>query len=169
LVPAGAGEVSLPGLEIEWWDVAAGAVRTARLPALDLAVGGGSGANPLPPLATPAPMPPAGATASGGTSIATDPGAGWLDWSNNRVWIIATVVFALLWLLTLAWAMHRPDAAPGRGKQEAAPEAVAPADRGGLVRALDVGALSDVAHALCAMARPPVANVDQLRDRLADR
>ena len=169
LVPAGAGEVTLPGLEIEWWDVAASAVRTARLPALDLVVGAGSGADPLPPLAAPAPMSPVGTTASGGTSITADSGSGWLDWSNNRVWIIATVAFALLWLLTLAWAMHRPDPSPGLGKQDAAPETVAPADRGGLVRALDVGALSDVAHALCAMARPPVANVDQLRNRLADR
>src|SRR5690606_4745119 len=43
VVPNGAGVLSVPGIQLAWWDVRAGAARNASLPALRLKVAPGAG------------------------------------------------------------------------------------------------------------------------------
>jgi hypothetical protein len=83
-----------------------------------------------------------------------------------RPWAFAAVVFALLWLVTFMWGLHRhpvPVAA-----RAAAPDKASPAAPMQFKRALDGGDLGDVADALCALAVPPVAGLDALKLRLGD-
>lgn len=158
LVPSQAGAVTLPGLRLGWWDVGANRARTARLPPLQWQVAGGS-----PNAAAAAGPAPATTPQPAGTApVSTADGGG------NRVWIAVAVLFAALWLLTLLWALQRRAAAPTPAGG-AAPAAVRkPADPAVLRRALDTGALGDVADALCALADPPARDVDELRARLSD-
>jgi hypothetical protein len=89
----------------------------------------------------------------------------------NRIWIMATLLFAALWLATLVWGLHRRAASPAAGRRGpgASPAADAPtAGAAQLARVLDTGDLGEVAQVLSAMARPPVRDVDELRGRLDD-
>jgi len=161
LVPARAGSIKLPGLRLGWWDVRAGAAREASLPPLTWQVAAGEGAAPL---AAPA---SADGTAATALSPATSLAAG------NRLWIVASLLFAALWLLTLLWALQhraRPavaDAGTAAGTATRARAKPVPS-AAGLKRALDTGDFSDVADSLCAMAQPVAADIDELVDRLAD-
>ncbi|MGI8560362.1 MAG: BatD family protein [Luteimonas sp.] len=168
VVPARAGALQVPGPRIEWWDVRAGRARTASLPDIALQVAPGAGA---PATAAPA----SGALPAGTTAVE---GGGRDSWirvpgvqGEVRLWAVATVVFALLWLSTLMWGLHRHPIAPDKAKANVAPAPLATRASGQrriLKQALATGTLGDVADALCAMAEPPVADVDALRARLAD-
>ncbi|MFP5373674.1 MAG: BatD family protein [Gammaproteobacteria bacterium] len=148
LVPAQPGLLRVPGPVVEWWDVAGGQRRSTRLPALDLQVAPGQGGFALPPAADVAAPAPA------------DDADRWLrvPGVQGRVhpWALATVGFAVLWLLTLAWGLGRrrpasapaPDAAGGD-------RAVAPRATAALRRALDAGDLGAVADALRTLAPEP--------------
>lgn len=156
LVPSRTGPTTLPGLRIDWWDVGAGEKRTAMLPPMSWSVAAADGA----PAAI-GKAPDAAATAS---TQAQDRGAA-------RGWILATLLFAALWLATLVWAFHhRGSHAPiGRASQDPEPGTPSSVHRhGDLKRALDSGDLADVADTLCAMANPPVSDIDQLLLRLDD-
>lgn len=162
LVPARAGAVTLSGLRIDWWDVQAGAKRTASLPPISWNVGAADG--------SPAPLGTAQAGSDTTTAVnPTSPVAG-----VKRGWIWATLLFASLWLLTLLWAFHQRSHSMGRtapahraGEEPAAPMARAQG-MAALKRALDTGDLGDVAEALRTMATPPARDMDELLDRLAD-
>lgn len=173
LVPSAAGTLRVPGPRVDWWDVEAGRLRTATLPDLVLTVAPGAAAPGRDGAAGPAP----------GTASDGDAGPGrWIHvpgvQGEVRPWALAAVVFALLWLGTLMWALQRRrPAAPAQGRApapgSAAPGgAAAAADpRAGLAqlkRHLDHGDLADVLATLCAMARPPVRDADALRERLAE-
>src|SRR3546814_18632380 len=74
-----------------------------------------------------------------------------------RPWAWATAGFALLWLVTLVWALQRrPQAAPQRdGRAEPSKAGTGLRD---LKRVLDSGDFGEVAAVLCAMADPPAAD-----------
>ena len=143
--------------------VGADRARTATVPALELDVAAAAGG---------------AAAQDAGASLASDAGP-WVRLPGVQGpvhrWALATVAFALLWLLTLAWALQwrqrglalAADAVAGAP----APRPVgAAASRGhgpALRKALDTGDLGDVAAALCALATPPVADLDALSARLA--
>ena len=160
LVPAQPGALHVPGPKLRWWDARAGSPRTASLPDLDLQVA--PGAN------TGGPAPAAG-TAS---ADAADAGArGWMRvpgvQGEVRPWAFATVVFALLWLVTLMWGLHRdPQREPAVDALHA--PGLPGAGMAQLRRALDNGDFDDIATVLCAMAVPPVGDVDTLLPRLPD-
>lgn len=163
LVPMAAGEVTLPALELAWWDAGADRARTARLEPVTLRVRPGAA---LPPSAGGV---PAGVQAPAAASGMVAGGAGPVA-PANRAWILATTGFAVLWLLTLLWALDRRVA---RNRQAPAATAVNGGagrlpDAAVLRRALDTGALADVAEALCAQARPPARDMDEVRARLAN-
>lgn len=166
LVPSDAGEVALPALELQWWDVVSDQARTTRLEPVTLTVRPGAGvAAPSAAGAGPA----AGAFDPLVGVEAASPAAGTPAGPVKRGWILAAAGFAGLWLLTLLWALHRRStggrvqaAGPGASAAEAA------ADPAMLKRALDIGDLGDVADALCAQARPRAGDVDEVRERLAD-
>jgi len=163
LVPSTAGEVELPALELQWWDVTADQARTTRLEPVVLRVRPGVSGPPPAPVATPGMF-----DIDSTDGWAAEPGNATLAGPPNRGWIAAAAGFAVLWLLTLLWALQRR----GHGRGEPAPreeratrQAARPA---ALKQALDTGTLGDVAEVLCAMATPPARDIDELRARLAD-
>ncbi|MEN1929126.1 BatD family protein [Luteimonas sp. MJ250] len=158
ILPAREGRVRIEAPRLQWWDVDADRARVATLPPLELDVA---------------------ASASGGDATAASPrDGGWMRvpgvQGEVRTWALATVAFALLWLLTLGWALGlRQRAGASAGVRDGAGEAAAgatPARRAGpspmLRKALDTGDLGDVADALCALASPPAADLDALSRRL---
>ncbi|MEO6102206.1 MAG: BatD family protein [Pseudoxanthomonas sp.] len=164
LVPNGAGTLLVPGLKLSWWDVRAGAARTASVPDLKLQVArgvGGFAANTLPEVADTAaptagapPQPAAAGRFSGG------------------VWTWLAMLFAGMWLLTLIWALRRRTAVPARhAPSQAATDIVGPLPTRTLAdlrRALDSGSLDEVGDTLCDMCAPPCADLDQLQQQLAE-
>lgn len=165
IVPSGAGTLRVPSPRIAWWDVRAGAARTASADALqvDVAAGAAGVAGTAPPS-----VRGAGQGMPAGTGD-----AGWIRvpgvQGEVRPWAFATVLFALAWLATLMWGLHR---AP-RSEAQATVAAQAPHARNAgagerLHRALASGDLGDVEDALCAGVVPPAAGLDEVRARLSD-
>lgn len=162
LVPNGAGTLLVPGLKLGWWDVRAGAARTASLPDLELKVArgvGGFASNTLPDPAA------AAGSASGVTLNAAEAGH-----IPGHVWAWLAVVFAGLWLLTLIWALQRRTASIARhpvaqdGQAIAAP--LPTRTLADLRRALDSGSLDEVGDTLRGMSAPACGDLDQLLLRL---
>ncbi|KRG87395.1 membrane protein [Stenotrophomonas daejeonensis] len=157
IVPRQPGALSVPGIRLRWWDVAAGQERVASLPALELQVAPGSAAAAPPPLA----QPPVATPVAGGDAVAVAVPA-----RPSWLWPGLAAGFALLWLATLLWGLSRryPAAVPaGRGTAPVPGGRHALAD---LRRALDVGALDEVAHILVGMGG--VGSVDEVIARLDD-
>jgi hypothetical protein len=164
IVPARAGTLRVEAPRLAWWDARAGVQRVATLPALALQVAPGA-------------APPGAALPSGGNGAAAPASstrsagdAGWMHvpgvQGRVRPWAFATVAFALLWLITFMWGLHRH---PERSKPSATPpDATRPPPKDGLRRALAAGTLGEVADALRASARPPATSLDAVRARLAD-
>lgn len=157
IVPARAGALRIDGPSLGWWDVDAGSSRTATLPPLSLQVAPGVGS-----FAAKATEPPSSAPAGDGRI--TVPGV------QGRIlpWALATVVFAVLWFVTLMWALHRrphPEAARGHGPEAPRSNPVA---QSSLKRVLQAGELGEVVEHLCAMATPPAHGIDELLLRLDD-
>ncbi len=164
IVPSQPGTLRIEAPRLSWWDARAGAQREAALPPLVLPVAPGA------PGAAMAPTGDGGApsAAPGNDAPAQSAaGEGWMRvpgvQGRVRPWAFATVAFALLWLITFMWGLHRH------------PKPAAPATADGatarassLRRALAEGTLGDVADALRAAAQPPAASLDALRARLAD-
>lgn len=164
IVPSQAGTLRIPGPRMPWWDVRAGIARTASLPDIVLPVA--PGANGFGAQSTPASPVRAGDAA---------PDEGWVrvPWVQGAVrpWALGTVIFALLWLATLWWGLHRhpqPARAGDSAPVDTPAAARGKASRQTLRRALDGGDLAGVADALCAMASPPAPDLDTLRSRLDD-
>jgi hypothetical protein len=166
VVPARAGALQIPGPRLQWWDVRAGRVRTASLPDISLQVAPGANA-----AATSAPSPSTsidGANAGGGEDRwIRVPGVQ----GEVRAWALVAAVFALLWLATLMWGLHRHPAA-AIARQVDARTTTTTANRSANLRALkqvlDTGTLGEVADVLCDLTVPPVDDVEALRPRLAD-
>ncbi|HEY0662685.1 MAG TPA: BatD family protein [Lysobacter sp.] len=157
LVPARTGDAKLAGLRIAWWDVRAGATRTATLPPLSWQVAASDGST-APKL----PVANAGATnAIAASPIKAIAGA-------NRGWVLATLLFAALWLFTLVWAMQHRAHPPRPVLASGSAPAVAHVTHADLKRALDTGDFGDVAETLRAMARPPARDLDEVTARLDD-
>ncbi|MCL1559474.1 BatD family protein [Xanthomonas nasturtii] len=172
IVPNRAGPLVVPGLQVAWWDVAAAAAKTATLPDLTLDVAAGSGAFAAPP---PAPAP------TGRPAIndaAPAPTAGTLTLQQQSAamqrpwgWIAAATGFALLWVVTLVWALRRRRGMPNSVDGTSVGATPMPGKRAThgvaeLRRALDTGGMDDVAVVLCGMAG--VADIDAVLAALAD-
>jgi hypothetical protein len=159
LVAERAGTLRIPGPSMAWWDVGAGAARTASLPDLAMTVTPGSGGTPD--------------DASAPARDAATPAQRWIEvpFVQGAVhpWSLATVIFALLWLATLWWALHRrPRAAPAPSREAGRTSAAPPASTHDLKRALERGDLSEVSTALRHATTPALPDLDAVHDRLDD-
>lgn len=163
LVPDGSGTLRIPGLRMAWWDVRAGTTKTASLPDIEVSVAQGSGGFANRRLPAVSAVPDAATTASESAATPRIP---------IHVWTWLAVFFAALWLVTLIWAVWRR-----HGAASMPVEAVATRPTGvnrpartasDLKRALDTGTLDEIGETLCAMAMPPVADLDALLARLDD-
>lgn len=146
LVPQRGGLFVLQAPRIAWWDVVAGRARVASLPELRLQASGAA--------------PKSTGTAAGSQ---TAPWGGRAPASPSRNWVLATVGFALLWLLTLGWALRARRAEPAGAAAQGAGEPAAP-DTTALRRALASGDLSDISDALHALG--PFRTLDELAAQL---
>lgn len=160
IVAQQAGALTMPGITLQWWDVAAGQARSASLPDLSLQVAQGTSGMVAPPVVQPA---QAGSTALTGNAL---PGAdgGHVGW----LWPALAAGFALLWLATLVWGLSRRRAVV-IAKGAPATEGHVPVSRysvADLRRALDTGGLDEVAHILAAMGG--VEGLDAVMARLDD-
>ncbi|GAB3104956.1 BatD family protein [Lysobacter terrae] len=158
LVPANAGSTTLPALRIDWWDVLAGEKRTAALPPMSWNVAAADGAA----------VPNAVLTEGAASRAAPASGA-------HRAWVLATLLFAALWLLTLVWGFHQRShhhavaAAHTHAAGTPPPSSSRPSRTlAELRRVLDTGDLGEVADTLCGMAMPPARDIDDLLARLDD-
>lgn len=161
VVPARAGTLTLSPPRLNWWDVRSDSARSASLPALQLKVAPGAGGASAP--ASPQDAATAPASPSRWVRI---PGVQ----GGVGVWAATTVLFALLWLATLVWGLHRRPAAPSPDTQHRK----VPLPVGGgvslseLKRALDAGDLGEISDALRALAKPIAPDLDALQRMLAD-
>ena len=160
IVPARAGALRMAGPVLRWWDVRADAARTASLPELTMQVAPGVGAFSAPEVVDgPAPA------STGSQHWIRIPGI------QDAVgpWALSTAIFALLWLGTLMWGLHRRPAARTSAPAPSVARDVAPGNQGaGLKRALATGDLDEVGEALRATATPPAADLDEVIARLDD-
>lgn len=162
IVPSQAGTLRIGGPRVAWWDVRAGVARTASLP--DLTVQVAPGANGSAADRSTAPL-------LGERDIATRSGEGIHVpgiQRQLRPWALAAVVFAGLWLVTLIWALQRRQSSGASGIPATRPSPLVSAALSDLKRALAQGDLGDVAEALCAMAVPPIVDLDVLKSHLDD-
>ncbi|MGS1078039.1 BatD family protein [Pseudoxanthomonas beigongshangi] len=156
VVPDRPGRLTVAGQGIPWWDVAAGTAKMARLPDLPLQVGAGAPATSAP------------ATAPGASAQGIPAGNVAAGSAGDSVWPWLAVMFAVLWLITLLWALQRrrvplpPSSSRARGQAIAAARHALP----DLKRALDTGSLDEVGDVLRGMATPPAADLDELVRRL---
>ena len=168
VVPSQAGRLMVPGTAMAWWDVRAGAARRATLPDLTLPVVVGTG--------SPSSVPLAGA-ARGAATLPAGPDDDILLEGERRVpshlWPWLAAGFAVLWLITLLWALtRRAGTSSGprtRVHAQAGVPVTAPATHtaADLKRALDAGELDDIEDVLRGMARPAAVDLDDLHRRLA--
>ena len=113
LVPAQAGEFTLPAIEIHWWDTAQDRERIARLPerVINVLPAEGMAMPPVVAEVAPAVAPPARATDPLPPAAAMPAGAGYWPW--------LAAFFGCAWLATLAvliWQRRSGHAADGRGQ-----------------------------------------------------
>lgn len=161
VLPVHGGTLRVEVPAVDWWDVAGDRARRATLPALELDVAAAAGMDASPDAAAALP--------GGAGPWVRVPG---VQGPIHR-WALGTVIFALLWLVTLGWALQWRQRALSRGGAGAVPAQGADAaqdrrSRGiALRRALDTGDLAEVSAALCALASPPATDLDALSARLA--
>lgn len=166
VVPRQPGTLIIPGPRMPWWDVRGSQARTATLPDLSVAVAAGApGQAPAPvALDTTSALPGNAAPAVGADSVAVAAASG-RPWG----WIAAAVGFAVLWLLTLAWAWRRRRRHPaaGGGTPVAAASGAGRPSRGDLRRALDHEGLDEIVALLAAMGGVR-SDLDTVLAQLAD-
>lgn len=99
LIPQQAGDVTMPELSLPWWNSLAEQQQTARLTGLQINVNEATNANP--------------AIAPQAVRVATEQMAESPEVIIERgIWPYLTGMFALLWLITLVWALKRPAQKP---------------------------------------------------------
>lgn len=166
IVPRQAGPLTVPGLRMAWWDVAAGQPRSATLPdlQLDIAAGGAGSAAPTLPVDTTSALPGEPAAASTDLQLAPAQGAP-RPWG----WIALSAGLAVLWLLTLVWGWRRR----GRPVAVRSAEGVVPVAAAGsaytradLRRAMEAGGLDEIIAVLAGMGG--VHTLEQVLARLDD-
>lgn len=168
VVPSQAGRLVVPGTAMAWWDMRAGAARRATLPDLTLPVVVGTGSSSSVPVA---------GAARGAATLPAGPDDDILLEGERRVpshlWPWLAAGFAVLWLITLLWALtRRAGTSSGprtRVHAQAGAPVTAPATHtaADLKRALDAGELDDIEDVLRGMARPAAVDLDDLHRRLA--
>lgn len=163
IVPQQAGALTVPGIQMDWWDVSAGEMKQAALPPLQLQVAQGTGAGVAPP---PVAQPVAQAPALQGDALATNGVQTQRPW----VWPALAAAFALLWLATLIWGLSRRRASAAEVADGPQPggngRTAARYSQADLRRALDAGGLDEVVHILADMAG--VNGIDAVIARLED-
>jgi len=170
-VPNRAGALTIPGLQVRWWDSEHDRMETAELPAHTVKVLPAAGASSNVPalpgaILTPGTNAPASSAATA-AAAPTPPSA--MSTATRRWQILAAIGFAL-WLVTLAlWWRSRGTQAPTVAN--APPATDSSAQRAAFLRACSLGEFAAAERTLVAWARSEradVRNLGELSARLAD-
>ena len=157
VVPSRAGPLRVPGPRMDWWDVQAGALRTASLPDARFDVAPGASGQGTNTIAAP---------------DSAQPRQRWIEvpFVQGAVhsWALATVAFALLWLATLWWALHRQAKAVAPAPVNPANRPAGEVPRKAFKQSLAQGDLAVITDSLCAAATPPAPDLDAVCARLDD-
>ncbi|MEA3303363.1 MAG: BatD family protein [Pseudomonadota bacterium] len=94
VVPTKSGSYSIPAIEIPWWNIDTDKMEIARLDAIDIKASGAdvSSADPQPQSNTPQTDEPSSVTQAESTATA----------QTDQWWKTAALMFALLWILSIA-------------------------------------------------------------------
>jgi len=166
IVPRQPGSLTVPGLRMAWWDVAAGQPRNASLPDLQLDIAAGVGGNAAPPLPVDTTSALPGEPAAASTDLQLGPAQGApRPWG----WIALSAGLAVLWLLTLVWGWRRrgrPVIARSAPGVVPAASTVSAYTRADLRRAMDAGGIDEIIAVLAGMGG--VQTLEQVLERLDD-
>ena len=166
-VPDRAGTLTIPGVEVHWWDTQNDRAEVAQLPAKTITVLAAVGAGATPGTGNVAAPPESASTPS---VIAAPPMATSASKHRLRIWKALAIVGFVLWLSTLAlwWRSRRRVHVV-----TTAPAAVADSSsqRAAFLRACSLGEFAAAERALVAWARgerADVRNLGELASRLGD-
>jgi hypothetical protein len=114
LLASAPGTLTLPAMEVPWWNTATDKEEIARLPARQVAVVAAAGsAAPPPAVVAPAPLVPAPVAQAAANSVGTGNGADKAGWQQDGRWAIVALVLAVAWLITLLLWWRSARARPG--------------------------------------------------------
>lgn len=159
IVPAQAGTLRLPALNVGYWNIETDRRDRAELAATSIEVAPGAAVTSAPIVAAPiAPALPTMASASGGDEVLR---------AQIRFWQQFALVLGVSALLALVWGWRRGGrvAAVAVASAKALPPVADPAE---LRRALADGDLRAIGDALCRASSPPSLNLGVVIEQLAD-
>ncbi|MET0226319.1 MAG: BatD family protein [Dokdonella sp.] len=170
-VPNRAGALTIPGLQVRWWDSEHDRMETAELPAHTVKVLPAAGASSnVPALPGAILTPGTNAPASSAATAAAAPTPPSATSTATRRWQILAAIGFALWLVTLAlWWRSRGTQAPTVAN--APPATDSSAQRAAFLRACSLGEFAAAERTLVAWARSEradVRNLGELSARLAD-
>ncbi len=154
IVPTWPGTLTLPAVEVQWWNTTSERMETASLPAREIKVTGAPLAPAAAPPIVPSPSPSSTtATTSPAEVIYPSPTSG----AELRFWRWSSALLGGLWLLTLAlwWRSRRAM----HGTRVAATQPTQAPARSVFLRACSMGDLSGAERALVAWARREKADI----------
>lgn len=164
IVPTRPGTLTLPAIEVQWWNTAKDEIETASLPAREINVVGAALTSPTTHPSAPPPSPAQNEVDSGAapTNVIYPTAA---SRSDLRLWRWTSLLLAVLWLSTLAlWWRSRNGILIARSAQAHPPEAP------GLsifLRACSMGDLVGAERALVSWARSEKAGVRNIGELIA--
>ncbi len=168
IVPTRPGTLTLPAMEVQWWNTAKDAIETVSLPAREIRVVGvaPAGSTPAPSASTSTPAASIAESGSASTTVlypSADGGSG------LRFWRWTSIVLALLWMLTLTmWWRSRNSISIATSSRAHPPQAPG---RSVFLRACSMGDLVGAERALVSWARsekPGVRNLGEVAAAVDD-
>lgn len=175
IVPRHAGNLTVPGVRVTWWNTQTARLETTQLPERSIevlpALAGSGVAAPVPPSS--AVSPPSTPTQGAAPSMApTNPYAPLLADSQARFWRIAAALLLAAWLATaFGWWLHWRRAAQRVPDRHVQVDGTAGTHRAAFLRACSLGELAAAERALVAWSRSErsqVRNLGELARQLAD-
>lgn len=168
IVPTRPGLLTLPAIEVQWWNTATDTLETASLPERRINVVGAaatSSATP-PPTTNAAPASSASETSAAPTTVLYPTADGG---SGLRFWRWTSLILALLWMLTLAmWWRSRHTSVLARSARSHPMQAPG---RSVFLRACSMGDLTGAERALVSWARsekPGMRSLGEIAAALED-
>ncbi len=154
IVPTGPGSLTLPAVEVQWWNTTTDQIETASLPAREIVVTGAALATSP---AAPGNVPPLSSTSAGDAPATTVVYPSPTSGVDLRFWRWSALLLGSLWMITLAmwWRSRKvPRVAPAASTHAAQ----APA-RSVFLRACSMGDLTGAERALVSWARSEKAGI----------
>jgi hypothetical protein len=163
------GALTIPGVEVQWWDTESDRAEVVQLPAKTITVLAAQGAAAAPGAGVGA-TPESAPTPSSAPASAAAPSPTRATRHRLRIWKTLAVVGFALWLITLAlWGRSRRGATVA--KTAPAPIPDTSSQRAAFLRACSLGEFAGAERALVAWARSEradVRNLGELAARLGD-